>query len=278
MVKGGVIRLVEGVPGKELPVYLRHQGYIPYETPKKSEVGKAIDAMAEMAFSDFIMSDLEDDISKTLQALVRKQDKNLREQLESALQEIENAPPGEPPEILSLFKEVPPSRIVATWDAYFPYSVIRIRWRTMSGDDVYTPNDLESEPVVCAANRAFLNLFDIARMGGVPDPDGERSLNQAALANRLQEEGYVQQSTFSAFIEDQRKLTERLIFHCETDWATQPLYLDGENHHPYYHRAHFLPCVIAKWTIGDRTKRHEEYFLVAYVRLDHNGRNPMQIG
>jgi hypothetical protein len=127
VVKGGVIRLVEGVPSKELPVYLSHQGYIPYETPNKTEVGKAIDAMAQMDFSGFILSELEPRIRRPLRTVVKEQDKALREQLQSALQEIEDSPPGEAPEVLTLFKEVPPSRIVATWDAYCPYSVVRIQ-------------------------------------------------------------------------------------------------------------------------------------------------------
>lgn len=276
VVKGGVIRLVEGVPDRELPVYLSHQGYIPYETPEKTEVGKAIEAMARMDFSGFILSDLEEPVLTPLRMLVETKDENLREQLESALQEIEDAPPGDAPEILNLFKEVPPSRIVATWDAYFPYSVVRIKWKRMSGDEIYTDSDLEDEPVICAANRAFLNLFDIARTGGIPDPDGSKPLTQTALAERLVKEQYVNQSTFETFLEEQNGLLNRLIFHCETDWATEPLRLDGENHHPYYSKAQFLPCVIAKWTIGERANRHEEYYLIAYVRLDHNSKESLK--
>lgn len=274
VVKGDTVLLVEGDANHELPVYLRHQGYIAYETPDPTVVGKAIQALCEIEFPSLITADFGEQneaITGIMRSLIRDHDTDLRKKIGEALKEIEFSVPADPPEIAQLFRSVDPSRIVGVWDAYFPYCVTRVKWRHRSMEEAYAEDDLDEKPVVCSANRAFENLFDIARAGGIPDPDSSHRVTLSSLIYRLRDKGYMKPATYDRFAAEQRRLYDVLLFRCETDWATTPLVLDGEHFHPYYHRAEFIPAAIAKWTIGDVGGPHEDYYLVGFIRTDHNG-------
>ncbi len=158
VVKGDVILLVEGDPVDELPVYLAHQGYIPYETPEPTVVGKAIEALSEIDFPTLIttnfgdremeiVGDPENGVDGILTSLVRARDGDFRKKLEEALKEIEFSTPSDAPEINQLYQEVDPSRIIGAWDAYFPYRVTRVKWGRGQPPQV---RDRTAEPLRCA--------------------------------------------------------------------------------------------------------------------------------
>jgi len=157
----------------------------------------------------------------------------------------------------------PLKEVLASWTTYLPCSVVRIRWHKKSGSLKYEPNDMDGEPVIYAINPAFARLF-VFKHEEFPDPDGHSPLTKERLLRRLEEKGYMQSEYVEKVFEDQAKIGQAIIFEGSEGYAQAPFQFTEK--HPNYPKLAFLPCMVSKQVIGSKSREHEMYLLIIYVK------------
>ena len=164
----------------------------------------------------------------------------------------------------------------------YPLSVLKIEWKGISDPDTgqYTVDDMIGSPLICDANWAFIEFYQL---------NWRRGEEASEVVDRLSPLDYNKlkkqilkykddQMDIDAFESDQARLTAQVIFVDEEaatgifrqenrqKFATQSI-LWGANH-PTMAGQFFLPCLLARRHEGEFPNgKHNTYLLVAYVEV-----------
>lgn len=176
--------------------------------------------------------------------------------------------------------------------SYYPLSVVRVDWKGISDEanGKYDAKDLvkyepSHGPIIFDANKAFLDLYSLRVLQHQTPSQAIESLNEQkpldslTLINHLATNGAAPNWDKEAFMEDQRRLANNVIFVDEEASSTYRPNIDRadgyakipiiiSNKHPVqgFQGKSFLPCLLAKRHSGKFPKgRHSTFLLVAYI-------------
>lgn len=248
--------------GKVLPIYLQSMARIDYEKsdppPNEKTIFDVINALANSPDTKLGWRTLHI-VPEELLPLIRKSDDRLVDELQAALQEMEDGPPPRPVFLRNLVKNLDPGRLLSSWTTYVPFSVLRINWKQRSEENAYTENDMIGKPVVYSANFDYLRFFDIG--GELPDPNGTNPMTFKRLMDQV--EPFVRADHMKAFVEDQARATQRIIF--ENGFASTKVPIHFNERHPHYAHGVYLPQLIAKRIVGDTP--HSPHVMFVFVAM-----------
>lgn len=268
LLRDEMLLLVKNQPPDLVPVYMKEMANIPYEKHDNERVTKKIDAIAHDE-EKYPILNMEDDVPSELKQVIDEHNEKLRGVLERNLQKLEANPPKRPDFILDLVKDLDPGLILSTWDSFYPYSVVRIKWHGQSEADYYKNEDMDGVPVVYYANDLFLRLCNFQR-NELPDPDSASPLTSDDIVKRLRRREVVDEEDLEAFIKDQTNLMTEIAFNNAYASATTTLRFNKK--HKIYPNQAFLPVLAGKRTVGlDRKQPHTTYVLVIYVEVQAIG-------
>ena len=198
--------------------------------------------------------------------------------LGQCLQEIENEAINVPRDMSELTERRRPEGFIKGWDVMLPTSVIQIKWKKRAERFRYHVTDMvdAEQPIVRDANDEFKNIFCINQNTQFPS-QGPNKVTYQMLMDSI--EPFVSDENLNAFNEDQARLSENLIFGSTMTSAEVPLRME-ENHPNVNIRGKvYMPCLVAKHTVGDTDKAHTTYFIISFVERfwphDHPN-NPRQ--
>ena len=158
-----------------------------------------------------------------------------------------------------------PKYLMEMWQTILPTSIIRVKWKKKSSPIGYSVEDIEGEPVVYAINPSFADLYTF-NYGAFPDPDGNSPLTSGELLKHVEKFIDGGEAYISKIMEDQGKISQKILFEESNAFATVPLKLNDK--HPVYPNTSWLPCLVSKNTSGDINGPHIAYLGVIYVRGD----------
>jgi len=261
------ILICKGKVGDILPIYLQDLAHIDYEKVTNESLKKSIKGIADL--DDLHLDFHLDQIPDPLKLAVDKHDDPYRAELQAAFQKIETKPPPSPQEfVLNLVRDLDPGRVLHPWQTYYRYAVLRQRWRKQSEHSLYKPEDADGPLIVYDASNKFFELFNLdMNRDHFPDPDGETPLEIAYLVKKLSDLNCIDKSDLDAFMKDQVKLTEAIIFGGQRDKAKVPMRFNN-NHLENYSNRDFLPALVGKRVVGDVRKPHSTFYLIIYLRVD----------
>ncbi len=153
--------------------------------------------------------------------------------------------------------------MLAAWTTYYPYSVVRIRWRKRSGRS-YRPEDMDGPAVVYSANDEFMSLYN--RAGRLPCADGTDALTAADLLLGLSHDEIV--DNLDEFVRDNDRVAERIIFADGFAWSRVPLRLNQNHPIAQYRKTAYLPNMVGKRIIGAPERPHAAYYLIMYTPVE----------
>ncbi len=261
LLKDEMLLVVKGDPDELVPIYLQGWARIPYDQVDAKEVTDEIETLARAAHPRI---DLYSPIPPTLIEAIERQEDRLGVELERALQDIELANfQRRPDHILDLAKYLDPGRMLAAWTTYYPYSVVRIRWRKRSGRS-YRVEDMDGAAVVYSANDEFMSLYN--RAGRLPCADGPEALTAADLLMGLAHDDIV--DNLDEFVSDNDRVAERIIFGDGFAWSRVPLRLNQNHPIAQYRKTAYLPNMAGKRIIGAPERPHAAYYLIIYTPVE----------
>lgn len=155
-----------------------------------------------------------------------------------------------------------PDLFLSDWSTYFPWSIVRIRWQKKSGK-FYALEDMIEEPVVCAINEAFSQLFDFV-YPSILETEGPGAWTSQRLLEQVQD--YVLPEHMAKLREDQALVSTRIILQERIAHAAIPLQFNERHPNPLYRNGVYLPCMIAKRIVGEQSDKHETFLLVVYIK------------
>jgi hypothetical protein len=261
LLKDEMLLLVKGDPDELVPIYLQGWARIRYDQMEAKDVIDEIEALARATQPRI---DLYSPIPPTLIEAMDRQEDRLGVELERALQDIELANfQRRPDHILDLAKYLDPGRMLAAWTTYYPYSVVRIRWRKRSGR-TYQAEDMDGAAVVYSANDEFMSLYN--RAGRLPCADGPDALTAADLLMGLSRDEIV--DNFDEFVQDNDRVAARIIFGDGFAWSRVPLRLNQNHPIAQYRKTAYLPNMVGKRIIGAPERPHAAYYLIMYTPVE----------
>jgi hypothetical protein len=265
LLKDEMLLLVKGESSESndlVPIYLQGWARIRYDLAQARDITDRIDELAAAAQPRL---DLFSPIPEALVQVIGQRRDPLREELERALQDIEIANfQRRPDHILDLAKYLDPGRMLAAWTTYYPYSVVRIRWRKRSSRKGYTPEDMDGPAVVYSANDEFMSLYN--RAGKLPCPDGPDALTAADLVMGLAHDDIV--DNLEEFNRDNDRVAAKIIFGDGFAWSRVPLRLNQNHPIAQYRKTAYLPSMAGKRIIGDPERPHAAYYLIIYTPVE----------
>ncbi len=184
--------------------------------------------------------------------------------LGQCLQEIENEGINVPRDMSELTERRRPEGFIKGWDVMLPTSVIQIKWKKRAERFRYHVTDMvdTEQPIVRDANDEFKNIFCINQNTQFPS-QGPNKVTYQMLMDSI--EPFVSDENLDAFNVDQARLSENLIFGSTMTSAEVPLRME-ENHPNVNIRGKvYMPCLVAKHTVGDTDKAHTTYFIISFV-------------
>jgi hypothetical protein len=262
LLKDEMLLLVKGDPDELVPIYLQGWARIRYDQMDAKDV---IDEIETLARASQPRIDLYSPIPPTLIEAMERQEDRLGVELERALQDIELANfQRRPDHILDLAKYLDPGRMLAAWTTYYPYSVVRIRWRKRGARTGYTAEDIDGDAVVYSANDEFMSLYN--RAGRLPAPDGPDALTAADLLMGLSRDEIV--DNLDEFVQDNDRVARRIIFGDGFAWSRVPLRLNQNHPIAQYRKTSYLPNMVGKRIIGAPERPHAAYYLIMYTPVE----------
>ena len=269
LIKPAFLMIVKGEPKDVLPIYLHNMEYIRYEEERDIDsqmIQKVIDRLA----ADWnVQLTWGKDVPEALANAVDEHDGRLNKEIVTRLEVIESSPPTWPEFLRQLGQDQHPGKAFESWICYNPTSVVKISWRKKASGLAYDPADRIGEPVVCSINEPFAKLYDFVYKA-FPDPDGPNAATAAVLLKNVAE--FVDEEHLRLFKEDQTRVADRLIFKDSDGQAQVPLQFN--HRHPTLPGKVFLPCMLAKRTMGDPGRPHTTYLVVSYIEdfwpIDHS--------
>jgi hypothetical protein len=262
LLKDEMLLLVKGDPDDLVPIYLQGWARIRYEQVDSRDV---IEQMEALAAASEPRIDLYSSIPEPLVDVIHQRQDRLAVELERALQDIELANfQRRPDHILDLAKYLDPGRMLAAWTTYYPYSVVRIRWKRRSSRNGYSLEDMDGPAVVYGANDEFMGLYN--RAGNLPAPDGPGALTGADLLLGLAADDII--DNLEDFTRDNNRVTEKIVFGDGFAWSRVPLRLNQNHPIAQYRKTAYLPSMAGKRIIGDPERPHAAYYLVIYTPVE----------
>jgi hypothetical protein len=264
VVKDEMLLLVRGNPGELVPMYLQGWGQIRYDQFDSRAVSAVIEKLAdelkELTHRSPMPAELVD--------VVDRSDGRLCQQLQNALQDIEGGGPNAPRRpgwILNLAKYLDPGLMLSAWTTYYPYSVVRIKWKRKAEKFRYAADDMEGSAVIYTCDDSFLNLYNVA--GRLPDPDGPRALTAADLLGGLERDEIIE--NLDEFTRDNARVTDKIVLGDGFAWSRVPLRLNQNHPKPEFRKTAYLPTLTGKRIIGDPERPHTAYYLIIYTPTEH---------
>jgi len=199
--------------------------------------------------------------------------------LGQCLQEIESEAINVPRDMSELTERRRPEGFIKGWDVMIPTSVIQIKWKKRSERFRYLPTDMvdTEQPIVRDANDEFKNIFCINQNTQFPS-QGPNKVTYGMLMDSIRP--FIGDDNLAAFNKDQMQLTENLIFGSTMTTAQVPLRMEDSHPNVNVRGKVYLPCLVAKHTVGDTDKAHTTYFIISFVErfwpYDHPN-NPHQV-
>jgi hypothetical protein len=262
LLKDEMLLLVKGDPDDLVPIYLQGWARIRYDQVDVRDVIEQIEALAVAPLPHL---DLYRPIPQGLVDVMEKREDRLAVELERALQDIELANFQRRPDyILDLAKYLDPGRMLAAWTTYYPYSVVRIRWKRRGSRTGYSPEDMDGPAVVYSANDEFMGLYN--RAGKVPAPDGPDGLTAADLVMGLARDDIVE--NLEEFTRDNDRVSAKIVFGDGFAWSRVPLRLNQNHPIAQYRKSAYLPTMAGKRIIGAPERPHAAYYLVIYIPVE----------
>ena len=133
------------------------------------------------------------------------------------------------------------------------------------------------QPIVRDANDEFKNIFCINQNTQFPS-QGPNKVTYGMLMDSIRP--FIGDDNLAAFNKDQMQLTENLIFGSTMTTAQVPLRMEDSHPNVNVRGKVYLPCLVAKHTVGDTDKAHTTYFIISFVERfwphDHPN-NPHQV-
>ena len=255
------ILIVKGDERKLVPIYLVDQAHIKYDAPSMVE-----EQISSTSKSSLPSLNWESDIPEGLAQAIDAQDHtmigNIRDALhQRARQRDQRSPITEM--MLSWAADQAVVDLVKTglyerWTTYSPCSTVQIRWKARSVATEYRPEDVDGDPVVIDHNRDFCALYNF---------DNALEASQLTLSSLLRKvEAYVDPADFKAFVDDQQRLTEEIVFkggYAQTKFA---LHINQDHPRPEMRGRSFMPCLVGKDRVAlDLSAPHSVYLIVVYA-------------
>ena len=138
--------------------------------------------------------------------------------------------------------------------------MIRIKWRKKASTFEYDPEDMIGEPVVYWINEPFARIYDFTPTA-FPDPDSPNALTVEQLPKMI--EDYVEPEHMKEYMADQKEVTDVLVYRDKEGQARVPLQFNDK--HRGLPNKIFLPCLMAKRTIGQTGNPHTTYMVISYI-------------
>jgi hypothetical protein len=231
----------------DIPVYEAAEAYLVW---KQDDV---LEEIARIAKNDFpTLVDFRGDIPPSLKEVIDARDHALINNLQLALQEIENEFVVYEPDPVQKVRGMLSDAITRI----YPCSVVEVRFSKRGEFE----NPMAAATVVDFDDE-FSRLYGYAGKGAAAR---EGSLTLEKLLNRL--EKFSDADDWNRFMQEQVKLTETMIDYWFTR-ATVPIKIN--NAHPIdgFKGKSFLPCVIAQVIDSNLDGPHRMYLLVAYIEV-----------
>lgn len=261
--KGRCIILVRGDPQVLLPSYVESQIYGNFDDNLS---GTYQDLITRFVDKEALSLDPREAVPPKVAAAIAKHDTALKVFLQKALLDIESGI-GDRPGSIDIVPALDIGHNLWDWTTFYPYNVVRVSWKKRSCPDHYELEDLDGEPVVYAANEDYLDMFDFKADPKTVGP--QMKLTGSALVNRLKEMGCCEPADLENFIEDQGRLTEKIIFGLKSGRAAAPLIFNEQHPHPDFRGRAYLPSLVAMCTPGTaellREHPHYSYFIVVFI-------------
>ncbi len=248
-----------------LPVYLHDYAYNKYQAADPAIVAEFNKFQGELGWKT-------KELPQSLGELIDESDTKLTKILTNSLQEIQDRPGQWPSHMRELARDRHPNGFLSGWKTYFPTSVLRINWKSKTGDGglTYDPNDIVGEPVVCDADYLFRQIF---RITGIDfDSQNSPKVTFSYLMSNI--ERYVDKETYQAFLDNQAELRDEIILRDGDAVAKVPLRFYGPDDavsrsqlHPIEHLRGkvFLPSLTAKTSVGETRYPHTTYLIITFV-------------
>lgn len=203
-------------------------------------------------------------IPEKLATAIDVTDKDFITLLGQCLQEIENEAINVPRDMSELTERRRPEGFIKGWDVMLPTSVIQIKWKKRAERFRYHPTDMvdAEQPIVRDANDEFKNIFCINQNTQFPS-HGPDKVTYKMLMDSI--EPFISDDNLDAFNEDQARLSDSLIFGSTMTSAEVPLRMLDNHPNVNIRGKVYLPCLMAKHTVGDTDKAHTTYFIISFV-------------
>jgi hypothetical protein len=267
--------IIKGNPKDVLPIYIQDIAYIPWakqvgqgDEKQLGEQGKkiqdTIDQLAKLEERELDFNFNGDQIPQELKKAIDKYDNDLVADLQRGFEKIESFPRPKPLPFLRRFVgSLDPGQLLVGWQTYVPFSILRITWKRQSGNNKYEADDIIGEPVVYDVNEQYSNIFDFAK-SDFPDPNGERPLTLSRLIEQIKD--YVAPSDLENFLNDQGKVSKKIIFDNAAKFsATVPLIFNENHPFEQFRDKAFMPVLASRRRIGDPNHRHTMFLVVNMI-------------
>ena len=233
----------------DLPVY---EKAVAYQDWRQDDVLKAIDSIAGSDFPP--LADFEVDIPDALKAAIDAKDDGLIQNLQLALQEIEQG-------FGLWFGPDPVQRLRGILSdeitRLYPFSVVEVSFSKKGEFE-----DPEAPAKVVDFDEAFSRLYGYAGII-VAKQDTPHTLDR--LLNRIAQ--FSDKDDWEKFLEEQVKLTDSVIKKYQPARATVPIRINSSHSDAGFRSKSFLPCMTSYVIDGDLDGPHRMYLLVAYIEV-----------
>ncbi len=234
----------------DVPVYEAAEAYLVW---KQDDVVEEIDRIAHKDYPSLV--DFRGDIPPSLKEVIDAKDDELVNNLQLALQEIENEFVVYEPDPVQKLRGLLSESI----DRFYPFSVVEVSFSKYSEFE---------DPNVPAKVVAFDE--DFSRLYGYPGKIAatrDEPLTLDRLLKRI--ERYSDGDDWNEFLQEQLKLTETVVKNYEFARAYVPLKINSTHPDDQFKGKSYLPCMVAEVIDGDKAGPHKMYLLVAYIAINN---------
>jgi len=261
--KGKCIILIRGNPDELLPIYVKGQGYDDLDADLSSEYRDDLDHFIK---HHSLPLHFNGPIPKELAQSITDNDKHLRLFLQDALEQLESNLCGLPG-CIDLVPGLDIGHNLREWETFYPYNVVRVGWSKRSKKYGYLESDMIEKPIVYAANRAYLQMFDLGMDPQSVGPDSNMTIE--TLMERLIEMECCEPKHLQNLMADQGHLFRKVVLELGSARATAPLVFNANHPHADFRERAFLPTLVGLCAPGSpemlRSHPHYSYFIVVFV-------------
>ncbi len=229
------------------PVYEKS---VAYQDWRQDEVLKEIDSIAGSDFPP--LAEFEVDIPDALKAAVDAKDDGLIQNLQLALQEIEQ-------EFGVWFGPDPVQKLRGILsngiDRFYPFSVVEVSF-SKEGEFEDPPSNVVDFDEDFSRLYGYLSKEAAARNAPLTLP---------RLLARIKR--YSHADDWEKFLQEQETLTETVIKDYSFARASVPIRFNSSHPYDQFRCKSFLPCMTAQVVDGNRDGPHRMYLLVAYIEV-----------